>query len=59
MKSMISYLGCINYIETLSEKELWPGFTNSDEVCIACSNSPGAAGCELVGKKMTFEMYGF
>ncbi len=56
---MISYLGCINYIETLSEKELWPGFTNSDEVCIACSNSPGAAGCELVGKKMTFEMYGF
>ena len=34
--------------------ESWPGFTNSDEVCIACNQSPGAKGCQLVGKELEF-----
>ena len=29
----------------------WPGFTNSDEVCIHCNKSPGSQGCLLVKKE--------
>lgn len=31
-------------------KKTWPGFTNSDEVCPACGNSPGSLGCSPVGQ---------
>lgn len=28
----------------------WPGFTNSDEMCPKCKNSPGSKGCSTVKK---------
>ncbi len=31
---------------------LWPGFTNSDEVCPICKRSPGSKGCSTVGKEI-------
>lgn len=32
----------------ITEKESWPGFTNSDEMCPHCSMAPGSLGCSLV-----------
>lgn len=40
-------------IGLLFEKS-WPGFTNSDEVCVSCKQQPGAVGCQIVGKNVTF-----
>lgn len=34
------------------DKESWPGFTNSDEICIKCKNSPGSAGCSKIGTEI-------
>ncbi len=31
---------------------LWPGFTNSDEICPICKRSPGSKGCSQVGKQI-------
>ena len=31
-------------------KELWPGFTSSDEICPACKAPPGSVGCSAVGQ---------
>ena len=44
----IATLGTVYIYSKLKKKKTWPGFTNSDEICIACSNSPGAEGCHPV-----------
>ena len=48
------FFGGLGHVATLGISLLftksWPGFTNSTEVCVACKKSPGAMGCELVGK---------
>lgn len=33
----------------------WPGFTNSEEVCAACREPPGAPGCRVMGTRFTME----
>lgn len=47
-------LGGLSHMATLGIsllfKNSWPGFTNSDEICLVCQNSPGAAGCGKVGE---------
>ena len=30
-------------------KKIWPGFTNSDEICPHCEKPPGSKGCQKVG----------
>lgn len=42
-------LGIGLMVEKISTKNLWPGFTNSDEICTTCKNSPGSNGCLEVG----------
>ena len=32
----------------------WPGFTNSDEICVYCKQAPGSAGCCTVKQETTF-----
>ena len=41
-------LGIGLIVEKASDKESWPGFTNSDEECIQCKKFPGAEGCTQV-----------
>jgi len=43
-------LGTALVVEKLSGVKVWPGFTNSDEVCPACGKSPGSEGCSPVGQ---------
>ena len=31
--------------------ESWPGFTNSDEICVSCKKSPESKGCTLLSEK--------
>ncbi len=51
----IATLGIGLAIQKLSDDDWsWPGFTNSDEICIACEQSPGAKGCQFVGKEIEF-----
>jgi hypothetical protein len=33
----------------------WPGFTNMDEICINCRQSPGTQGCHQIKKKYLFK----
>ncbi len=33
----------------------WPGFTNMDEICINCRQSPGTRGCHQIKKKYLFK----
>ena len=47
---MAKFLGGIGYILTLGIGLLlrvtsWPGFTNSEEVCVQCGEAPGSNGC--------------
>ena len=37
-------------IAWLVNKEIWPGFTNSDEICVSCKRSPESKGCKLLSK---------
>ena len=37
-------------IAWMFNKKLWPGFTNSDEICISCRNSPESKGCKLLSE---------
>lgn len=41
---IITLGGALAY-SAFTGKESWPGFTNSDEMCISCKMSPGATGC--------------
>lgn len=51
----IAALGIGLLVDKYIERDLqWPGFTNSDEVCVACKQSPGAKGCQFVGKEYTY-----
>ena len=43
-------LGIVAGIGAIRGKAIWPGFTNSDEICPVCSRSPGSEGCSVVGK---------
>lgn len=47
-------MGTFLLLNKIAHIDSWPGFTNSDEVCIACNQSPGAKGCEVVGKELKF-----
>lgn len=48
-------LGIGLLVEQVSDKEVWPGFTNSDEECMKCKKSPGAMGCTRVYQKVNFK----
>ena len=43
-------LGIFAGIGAIRRKAIWPGFTNSDEICPVCKLSPGSEGCSIVGK---------
>eukprot|EP00731_Ephydatia_muelleri_P003788 Em0001g3788a len=46
--------------ETISGKETWPGFTNSDEMCVNCNEVPGRTpGCMKINVEYTdtYETY--
>ena len=43
-------LGTALAVEKLSGVKVWPGFTNSDEICPTCNRSPGSVGCSPVGQ---------
>ena len=47
----IATLGTALLYEAITEKETWPGFTNSDEICPSCKLSPGSKGCLQVKEK--------
>ena len=34
--------------ELFASIDSWPGFTNSDEICISCDKSPGSEGCKQI-----------
>ena len=51
-------MGMFMLLEKLVHVESWAGFMNSDEVCIACNQSPGAKGCQLVGTQLKFQCTG-
>ena len=41
-------LGGALIFEALTDIETWPGFTNSDEICLRCKQAPGSNGCYTV-----------
>ena len=47
----IATLGTALLYEVITKKETWPGFTNSDEICPSCKQSPGSKGCLQVKEK--------
>lgn len=50
----IATLG-IGYMISQAYSEVWPGITNSDEICIKCKNSPGSPGCTKVGTDIEYD----
>ena len=36
--------------DAVFNKKLWPGFTNSDEICVSCKKSPESEGCTLLSE---------
>ena len=50
----IATLGTVYLYSKLKKTTTWPGFTNSVEICIACSNSPGAKGCHPVKDRYVY-----
>ena len=48
----IATLGIFVGIGWAHRKKVWPGFTNSDEICPACGLSPGSEGCSVVGERV-------
>lgn len=42
--------GIVATYQWYSGKTIWPGFTNSDEICPECKLFPGSKGCTDVGK---------
>ncbi len=51
----VATLGIGLLVEHFANIDTWPGFTNSDEICISCDKSPGSEGCKQVGQKITIE----
>lgn len=41
----VATLGIGLLISYIADVSLWPGFTNSDEICPNCKKSPGSQGC--------------
>ena len=35
------------------DKKIWPGFTNSEEICVCCKESPESKGCTLLSEDQT------
>lgn len=62
----IKFLGGLGHVATfgtvflirekLLNEETWPGFTNSEEVCINCERPPGSHGCLEVKKNAKLEL---
>lgn len=48
-------LGSALLFEMVTDIKVWPGFTNSDEVCLACGKSPHSDGCSPVGQPVTIK----
>ena len=46
-------LGVPYFVAKTMRKKIWPGFTNSDEICVLCEQSPGAVGCMRVGQTVS------
>ena len=51
----IAVLGTALLYGKLTNKDTWPGFTNSDEICPKCENSPGSNGCSVVGQPVKIQ----
>ncbi len=51
----IATIGIGLLVAHLADGDSWPGFTNSDEICISCNKSPGSRGCKQVGEEITIE----
>ena len=41
--------------ELVSGNPTWPGFTNSDEMCVQCKRPPGQLGCRNIGTEYQYE----
>ena len=56
----LAALGFVALYEEISGKETWPGFTNSDEICVNCKEAPGRTpGCMKINAEYTdtYETY--
>ena len=59
----LGHLGTLGFValyEEISGKETWPGFTNSDEICVNCKEAPGRTpGCIKINVEYTdtYETY--
>ena len=52
----VKILGGIAHVLTFHAfSRSWPGFTNMEEICINCRQSPGTQGCHQVKKKYLFK----
>ena len=46
----VATVGIPYSVAWVAGKKIWPGFTNSDEICVYCKKSPGSEGCKLLSK---------
>ena len=44
-------LGTVKLYEIISGEKVWPGFTNSEEVCLHCKKPPNSDGCLAVSQE--------
>lgn len=51
-------LGAVAAFQGHTGMKYVPWFTNSDEICPACKNSPGSDGCKVVGEEASVPMQG-
>ena len=49
----IATLGIFAGIGALRGKEVWPTFTNTDKICVACNKPPGTEGCTKINEMFT------
>ena len=45
----IATVGTVAVAAAIRGSTIWPGFTNSDEICPSCKNFPGSPGCSRAG----------
>ena len=50
-------LGTVLAYSKITGKDVWPSFTNSDEICPTCSCCPGSVGCSAVGQPANIPNY--
>ena len=46
----VTTIGIPYGVARLAGKTIWPGFTNSDEICVYCEGPPESQGCTLLSK---------